>query len=113
MSTPLSPTVKAGNLLRLLGWITLGYVILTDSAVALIFFAQSMPIDNYILALFAVTLLLCYAILEIGAAVKRNERWAKIVGFGVSFISMVWVPVGTLIGVNAIVYLAKGWRDPA
>lgn len=113
MSQKLSPTMKAGNLLRLLGWITLGYVILANSAVALILLAQSLPIEGYILGIFVLAILLCLAILQIGAAVKRNERWAKIAGFAVSIVSLIWVPLGTLIGFNVMLYLAKGWGDPA
>jgi len=112
MSPDLTPTVRAGRLLRMLGWITLGIGVL-------IVFA--LPSDDPLRAdlhASSARLLLVFGAyggtcLVVGGALKREAPWARLAGAGVAIVSLPYFPFGTLLGVAVLIYILRGWRDAA
>ena len=53
----------------------------------------------------------CLLCLVVGAAVRRCRTWARFAGAGLSIFSLPYFPIGTFLGIAAIVYLVRGWRE--
>jgi hypothetical protein len=111
MIESLSSTVKAGRLIRLLGWVNLIFTIIIGTAIVLPYVAKNEPIQFSLWALLAGVVFVSLAILVVGAGVKKNKAWAKVLGAIVSVLSLANIPIGTIVGAIAIFYLAKDWSD--
>ena len=110
MTAPLSPGVRAGRLLRLLGWVTLavGFVV--------VFAFPSSSTARAAISASNAELLMGFGIygatcLVVGGALKREVPWAKFAGAGVSFVSLAYFPFGTVLGAAVLFYLLRAWRD--
>jgi len=112
MSESLSSTVKAGRLIRMFGWVNLLFTILIAAAVAIFSIAGSEPIPEWDWLVVAPSILVSVVFLLVGAGVKSYRTWAKIVGAALAVICLLYIPIGTLIGIAALVYLARGWKEP-
>jgi hypothetical protein len=108
---PLSYTVRAGRLLRLLGWITLALAVILGAAIAIPILAKGGPFpqDAPLALAGAVAVVVIY--LVVGSGLKKYNQWAKVVGIIVSLLSMANVPIGTIIGALVLYYLIRGWRE--
>ena len=106
----LTSTVRAGRLLRLLGWISLGVGLFVVVAFPSTGTARSAigASNGQLLLGFGAYGATC---LVVGAALKREAAWARFAGAGVSFASLPYFPFGTLLGAAALFYLLRGWRD--
>jgi hypothetical protein len=47
----------------------------------------------------------------VGASIRNYRTWAKITGALLAVYSLLFVPIGTFIGVGALVYLVRGWKE--
>jgi hypothetical protein len=110
MTAVLTSTMRAGRVLRLLGWVTL---------IVGLFVVFGLPAGGSVRSAIGASsaqLLLGFGsygatCLFVGAALKREEPWATFAGAGVSFVSLAYFPFGTLLGAATLVYLLRGWRD--
>jgi hypothetical protein len=112
MPASLTSTVRAGRLLQLLGWISLALLLLV-----LGFFPPAPDLTWRASVRFTPFELLIgflnYAVLCLvtGAAIRRYKPWAKVLGVGLSVISLPYFPFGTLLGVGTLAYLYRGWHE--
>lgn len=111
MSVSFSSTVKAGRLLRLMGWINLVFIISIAAAIAIPAYAQSQPIAVPIWIVFFCAVGLSVFYLFVGAGVKSHKPWAKVAAVVLSVLALFNFPVGTLIGIAILYYLVKGWNE--
>ena len=112
MSESFSSTVKAGRLIRMFGWVNLLFTLLIAAAAAIYSIAESAPIPDWDWLIFAPSILVSVVFLLVGAGVKSYRTWAKIAGAALAVICLLYIPIGTLIGIAALVYLAQGWKEP-
>jgi len=110
-AVPLSFTVRAGRLLRLLGWLTLALTLLIGAAIAIPIIAKGDPFPRDAIFAFATAAAVVAIYLVVGAGVKNYRPWAKVVALVISVLSLANVPIGTIIGAVAIFYLLRGWRE--
>lgn len=111
MSKHLSATVKAGRLIRLLGWINLLLTVAIGAAIVLPYVVNNEPIQLSLWAVLTAAVLVSVLILFVGAGVKQNKTWAKVLGAVLSVLSLANIPIGTVVGAIALFYLAKGWGE--
>lgn len=120
-------TVKAGRLLRMLGWVILAFALGVGIAFGIalaipIFTALDAPMQsslaNALLRpmvpvawMLAVAACFGIAFLIVGAYVKEYKPWAKVSGVLLALMSLIYVPIGTMIGCFVLFYLAKGWKE--
>ncbi len=104
-------SVKAGRLIRLLGWLTLVLGVLIAGAVLVL--TLRMGGNRYLIALIPLTLFVVLAVglLFVGANVKKGRPWARIVGGLLGVLSLLNFPIGTLIGAFILYYLVRGWHE--
>lgn len=112
MTDSFSATVKAGRLIRMFGWVNLIFTIGIGAAVGISAVAGSESIPDWDWIVFAPAILVSVVFLLVGAGVKNYKAWAKIVGAALAMVCLLYVPIGTLIGIFVLVYLAKGWKEP-
>lgn len=107
----MSSTEKAGRLLRLLGWISLSLTIVIGAAILIptIDRGDELSSDSQVALVVAAVVTGVY--LFVGAALKKHRPWARPVAAIVSLVSLLNVPLGTLIGGIALFYLVRGWRE--
>jgi hypothetical protein len=107
----LSSTVRAGRLLRLLGWITLALTLILGAAIATPTFTNGDQFpQNAVFALMgAVAVVVVY--LVVGSGVKKYQPWAKVGGIAIALLSLANVPIGTIIGALILYHLVRGWRE--
>ena len=110
MAATLSLTVRAGRLLRLLGWITLVL------GLVLAFLFPSRQPTRLLTALPSAEVLVIFgaygvACVIVGGALIKHTPWAKVAGTGLSIVSLPYFPFGTVLGLAALVYLVRGWRE--
>ena len=57
----------------------------------------------------AILVLLCCAGLSLaaGVGILKAESWGRILGIVVAVLSLFWIPIGTVLGVLILIYLAK------
>ena len=111
MSETLSATIKAGRLIRLLGWINLLFTIIIGAAIVLPYVVKHEPMQLSLWALLTAAVLVSLVILVVGAGVKQNKTWAKVLGAVLSVLSLANIPIGTVVGAIALFYLARGWGE--
>lgn len=109
-------TRKAGRFFVLLGWLSL-------SVTALVAVATIVPMTGdvaerispeeitILAAIAGVLLLLSTLYLWVGSALKSHRQWARIAGAVLALVSLVHLPVGTLIACAVLYYLHKGWHE--
>lgn len=112
MSDSLSSTVKAGRLIRMFGWVNLIFTIGIAAAIGISIMAESESIPEWDWTAFAAAILVSLVFLLVGAGVKNYKVWAKIVGAALAVVCLLYVPIGTLIGIFILAYLAIGWKEP-
>ena len=110
MAAVLPPTVQAGRLLQLLGWISitlLVFLVLISTR------SSGSPAERFIpvelLFGFLIYSVLC---LIAGAAIKKSRLWGKALGASLCVVSLPYFPFGTLLGVWTLIYLYRGRTDP-
>jgi hypothetical protein len=108
-----SSSVKAGRMLRLLGWINLSFTAVIGAAILIPTLAHDAPISASTAAILAAALVVAIGYLVVGGALKSGKAWAKPVGVILTLLGLLNVPIGTVIGVIALIYLAKCWNEPA
>lgn len=108
---PLSSTVKAGRLLRLLGWITLTFTLIIGAAIVIPALAKGEPFSQKAVVALTVAVMVAGAYLVVGAGVKQYQPWARVAGLLTSLLSLANVPVGSIIGAMALFHLVRGWRE--
>ena len=110
MATALTFTVRAGRMLLLLGWTSIA--LLVALAVVPMWFPTRGPpgelSQTEVLVGFGIYCGLC---LLVGAALKRHRSWARVFGALLSVLSLPFIPLGTLFGIAALVYLVRGWHE--
>jgi hypothetical protein len=112
MSASLTSTVKAGRLIRLMGWINLVFVIGIGAAIAFWAFATNQPTSLFAWVGFLCLVALSVLYLLVGAGIKNYKHWAKVLGALLSLLSILNFPIGTLLGILTLYYLVKGWNEP-
>jgi len=108
VAAPLEYSVKAGRLLRLVGWLTIALGVLFIGVMFLA--SQNRAIPSWI-AVTAIPLVIGVIYLVVGAAVKKGKLWARVVACVLSVLMLLSFPIGTLIGGFALYYLIKGWSE--
>jgi hypothetical protein len=112
MAAALPEIVRAGRMLRLLGWVTLGFGVVAELTFGLGPDTPGRGLASNLALAFAVVMYAATCLL-IGAALKRGDPWAKFAGLGLSLCSLPFFPFGTLCGLAALVYLVRGWAEDA
>ena len=107
----MSSTVRAGRLLRLLGWLTLIFVVTVGASIAIPTIVRGDPFPQEAILGLVVAFLVVVAYFVVGDGVKKYRPWAKIAGVVVSLLSLASVPIGTVIGAIILFYLIRGWRE--
>lgn len=104
---------KAGRLLRLMGWISLIGVIGIIAAIAVPAFSQKSGFNDVtgVVLISLITLVIPVLYLKTGSAIKQGKKWAKITGAVIAIISLISVPIGTIVGIATLFYLNKGWNE--
>lgn len=103
---------KAGRLLRLMGWISLIGVIGIIAAIAVPAFSQKGGGEvTGVILISLITLVIPVLYLKTGSAIKQGKKWAKITGAVIAIISLISVPIGTIVGIATLFYLNKGWNE--
>lgn len=113
MRESFSSTVKAGRLIRMFGWVNLLFTVAIGAWVGTYAMMESGPAPEWDWTVFAPAVLVSLVFLLVGTGIKNYKTWAKIVGAILAVICLLYVPIGTLIGVFTLVYLARGWKEPA
>jgi hypothetical protein len=111
MNETYTSTVKAGRLIQMFGWVNL---FLTAFFGAMIIVFGVAPTDDtfeWDATVFVWAVLVSAAYLLVGASIKNYRTWARIVGALLAAYSLLLVPIGTFIGVGALVYLVRGWKE--
>ncbi|WP_328189687.1 hypothetical protein [Marinobacter sp. OP 3.4] len=109
-------TRKAGRVFTLLGWLSLIMTALIGVAVAIPMMAEgagrvgSSEI-TLLVSITGVLFLLSVLYLWVGSALKKHRQWARNAGALLAFLSLVNVPIGTLIAFAVLYYLHKGWNE--
>ena len=117
MGSSMPGYVKAGRVMRFLGWIGAFVMICVVIAIVagMLGSAKKMPPSGW----FAIPLVFviggasCWFQLFLGQAVKNHKEWARTVGIILSALQLFAFPLGTLIGAYILWQLWKGWDDPA
>jgi hypothetical protein len=110
MSAPLSPTVKAGRLIRLLGWFYLVAPLLLG--VFLLAEGEPWPFDLWDLPWLALLTAFALAYLKVGTGVKREAAWARTPAIVLLVLSLLTIPIGTIISAIALFYLSRASYEP-
>ena len=98
---------KVGGLFRTLGWLSLlsgivfGFLIFTA--------AESMP--EKIIGAVIIFFILPILYLPLGKAIRDHKPWGRTVGNIVGVVSLIGVPIGTLIGLYVLIVMNKSWDD--
>src|SRR5689334_22359793 len=111
MTSPLPYTVKAGRLVRLMGWITLAILLLVGAAILIPSFQKDYPLPRELIVPGAVAIFVTAMYLVIGAGLKRFRPWARVAAVALSVLSLFNFPLGTIMGAFTLFYLFKGWRE--
>ncbi len=107
----LSSTVKAGRLLRLLGWLTLVLTVVIGAAIAIPALAKGETFPQAALVALAAAVGVAAVYLVVGGGVKRHRPWAKVTAVFIALLSLANVPVGSILGAITLFYLVRGWRE--
>jgi len=113
MGEALSSIVRAGRLIRLLGWIYIVIAVVIGVAIILPNVVANESIEAALWAPFAAVVVIALLVLAIGAGVKQGKGWAKVLGAIICVLSLANFPLGTIIGAIALFYLIKGWDEAA
>jgi hypothetical protein len=110
VTEPIPPTIQAGRLLQILGWISIALLLV----IVFVFPARSTgPTAERFTPFEMMIGFLNYSVLCLiaGGAIKRYRPWGKVLGVVLSVISLPYFPFGTLLGVWSLIYLHRGWAD--
>ena len=110
MNAPLSPAVKAGRLIQLLGW----FYLVGPLFIGGFFVAQSepWPFDRWDLIWLTLVAAFAGVHLVVGAAVKRESARARTPATVLLVLSLLTIPVGTVISAIALFYLSRAGHEP-
>src|SRR6266852_1277269 len=95
---PLPSTIRAGRMLRLLGWITLALTLSLGAAIVIPIVAKNDPFPQDAAFALAGAVAAVVVYLVVGSGVKKYQPWAKVVAVVISLLSLANVPIGTVIG---------------
>lgn len=110
MSKELSYLNKAGRLLRLIGWLYLIVAISIAAGIIIpIINSGQIPEEFGVMILF-ICLIFAFSFLNlfVGSSIKQDKKWAKVTGYVIAVLSLLSVPIGTLLGIFILYYLHKG-----
>ena len=109
----MSPLVKAGRMLRLLGWLFLAFLIAIVCGSAIPFVHSGVAPTGSALykwaPQWAVMAVLMVGNLIVGARLKKQGTSANITaGWALAVFSLIIFPIGTVVGLFAMYYLFQG-----
>lgn len=110
MTTTLPPWVKAGRLIRLVGWIQMTIALIV---LGVTFVDARGPIDPLLLGALGIPIAASLLLLVIGAAVKRHRQWGRVAGIVVAALWLLGFPILTVVGVLVLHHLITGWHGSA
>jgi len=112
MKLEMTPYVRAGRVIRLMGWLSLVAVlgIFVSIIIPEVVQHKTPPV-----AIFIVLIVLIIPIFQLilAKAVMEHRKWARTAGIIYGIICLFGFPVGTLIGAFILGGLGKGWDDTA
>ena len=114
MSKKLGNIDKAGRLVKLLGWIYILMFLGMALAVVIPFLYDGDKPDDQlpffgILSVYSLGVSILFLI--VGSSIKKNKKWAKITGVFLAILSLLFFPIGTVIGIFILYYLYNGWNE--
>ena len=110
----LPPHVKAGRVIRLLGWLSIiAGVALSISMIMLLFARPDFEAIQLIapLLLGAFYAAIGWLQLILGRALKQHKPWSRIVGIIYAALALLGVPIGTILGGFLLYWLIAKWDD--
>ena len=102
--------VKAGRIIRLLGWLQLLGFIGMSIAIIIPFFTNNETGANPVI-LTPLFILVSIPILffKVGTAIKEHMNWGRTAGIILGVLMLPSIPIGTILGAYVLWCLIKGW----
>jgi hypothetical protein len=100
-------------MLRLLGWINLTFAIVIAAVILIPSLHGGQLPTVSTAALIAASIALPVGYLVVGSGLKRGAPWARAAGIVVALLSLLDLPIGTVIGLIALIYLVRSLNEPA
>jgi hypothetical protein len=112
MKKHLAPYEKAGKLIKLMGWLCCAFAfIITIFVLAPLSVHEGEVIK---VVYFPVMILaMGIAFLFVGKAVLDHKNWGRIGGIILGVLSLLYFPIGTILGAIVLWYLSKPWDEQA
>ena len=113
MKQPLQPYEKAARVIRLMGWLGLLFAVGIGAAVLLpaLNTERSLPAEMY--GVLTVLLAIPVSLFFVARGIFARRDWARWAGIAYGVLSLLGVPIGTVIGAYVLWQLSKGWPGEA
>jgi hypothetical protein len=110
-SGKLLPHQKAGRVIRLMAWLGVLGVVGIGAAVLLPAMSDGRPVPIELGVILAVSAALVIALFFIAGAVMRHQTWGRYAGIAYGLLSLLGVPLGTIVGAYILWQLIGGWAE--
>jgi hypothetical protein len=109
MKQALRPFEKAARVIRLMGWLSLLFSVGIGAAVVLPAVHGGAPLPAPMYGLLVLLAFVPVSLFFIARGVFARREWARMAGMAYAALSMLGVPIGTVIGAYVLWQLSKGW----
>jgi hypothetical protein len=109
MKQALQPYEKAARVVRLMGWLGLLFSVGIASAVLLPVIHTGQALPSVMYGVLALLVLFPVSLFFVARGLFARREWARWVGVAYGVLSLIGVPIGTVIGAYVLWQLSKGW----
>lgn len=97
-----------------MGWLSLVGIAVIFAAIMIPILSDGGDAASFSEILFLGLLLLIIPAIYLitGRAIKQGKSWGKVAGVVKGCVSLLNVPIGTIVGIAVLFYLKKGWGEP-
>jgi hypothetical protein len=108
----ISSIAKAARMLISFGVITLVLDLIIGFALMIPTIQSGATLERHTITKIAIGVIIAMIYVIVGSFVKRNGVYSRRIGVVFSLLALLVVPLGTLFGALALLYLFKGRHDP-
>jgi hypothetical protein len=109
MKQALQPYEKAARVIRLMGWLGLLFTVGIASAVLLPVIHTGQTLSPVMYGALALLAFVPVSLFFVARGIFARQEWARWVGVTYGAVSLIGVPIGTVIGAYVLWQLSKGW----